>query len=745
MGKKQDSSMLVGGRLGGLTLVSGLLLTVMGCEAEPEFDSIERALALEGECEAVSDCQSSYPGLDVAACNPTNGVCRCWDPPGSNTKVRCGDLEPSDAEPVRLLNRSSGQWLQAQGVADGSSSAGCGGNSATNVRGTGVGATGDFTKWILEPAGDAFHIVSVGNDRLLAMADEPDPTNASHRVARLVDRQLCAGDASTRWRTVAAGAEYVYLDNVAYDYRLQLSSAVDVDSGSGLQLRAVPTSKQGNLVQWSLPPADGGGGGGGGGSVHRYAHAPNPGAYPDGLDKSTRYRVMVKLASDGSGWNAGTHSTAVYDAWPDYDHVPGDLVNNHVHIAQFDTTARVRVRVEVLQGSLDSVVLKPQRYGMQATQQTGNDWVEFELDPSDLTRHVLVELNDPEGSKLLDHGLMIFSNPPAQIPAGNVMVLPSGVVNESSPFVDSHDRIYIPPNSPYDAIYIPEDTIVDGRIHVDKVGFTVAGRGMVVGSRWEWAKSDPNWTNHYPITPDGERVKGLVESDKADTVFDGVMTVHPYHFNFVGGDLTQNVKAFGWRHSSDGIHGVDIVRGVFTRVNDDHIYFPSRVIEDSTFWGLTNGSIFQGGWGGPGSNGGSRQGGHARRCNVVRGEWNGDGGARQNNGIFGSVDLSDSDVSDFDFTDIIVEGKQCRMLNFAMACSGGCNSGVWKDITFKDISFEHALECPNGGSLDNFFATDGSLQTIRFENVRIDSQLVDGWNDLEPLQKKNVSGVVFAP
>ncbi len=482
-------------------------------------------------------------------------------------------------------------------------------------------------------------------------------------------------------------------------------------------------------------------------NIVRYPIVEPQSAYPRGIAVSSRYRVLAKLASDPAPWSVETHKTAVYDAWPDYvdpDTVPSIYRNNHVHIAQVDANAPVRFRVEIVDGTpIESLELKPSRYEeMRQSQSHGEDWVEFEVAPDDVTKHVLVEINDPADSPYLNHGLMVFVNPLFTVPSGdNVLALPPGIIEPDHPAMDSNHRILINQRSRYNTIYIPMDTMVNGRIEITKPNVRVMGRGIIVGSRWPFPKSDPNWQEFYPITPDGERVVGILQANQG--TFDGVMIVHPYHFCFGGGRISTNLKAFGWRYSSDGFYEVDVLKGCFTRVNDDHIYFCSsnRQIERNTHWGMNNGTIYQGGWGDNDSGpGGSR----IFANNVVRGEWTADGGARQNNGIFGSVQQSTVDVSDVEFRDIRVDGQVCRFINFHMPG----NRGTWSNFLFKDIWFEKPLGCPQGNGsaddpLDNYLLIDGSIQDFVFDNVVIGGRRLQELGDLEPLQQRNVSRITF--
>jgi hypothetical protein len=720
---------------------------VCGLEDEPP--------AIEGpfnQCAETSDCESAYPGNDVSHCNQSNGVCRCFDASGG--KVRCFDQdEPTAPQPVgvtipaRIEAESFVGFFDSTDAHNGN--CGSGPVDAQTTADEGGGCNVGWTtagEWLEYEVNSTSSSRVALNLRLAANAAGKRvevhldgspigvvtvPANGwqSFSTMSINDVAIDAGNHVVRVAFVDGGINFNWLefgDGTAEPPAPNCNDGLQNQGESGVDCG-------GPCTPCSETPGD----------VHVFQRVPGPSNYPAGIRTSTRYRVLAKAASDPTPWNRSLHETATYDAWPDYDHVPHDLTSNHVHFAQIDADERVRFRVEVLTETVDTVRLKPSRYGLNPN--TTSNAVEFAITPGDLTKHVLVEVNDPQNGQLLNHGLMVFVNPPSEMPAGNVLVLPSGVLDRSSPYIDQYDRLFIPSGSAYDAIYIPEDTIVDGRIHIKKNGFTVAGRGMVIGSRFPWPKADPNWQNRYPITPDGERVKGIIEENASGGTFRGVMTVHPYHFNFVGGDTVENVKAFGWRHSTDGIHGVDEVRGVFIRTNDDHIYFPSRIIEDSSFWALTNGSVFQGGWGGSGGTSGTRSGGHAVRCNILRGEWNGDGGARQNNGIFGSVDRSTSQVRGYLFEDIIIEGPTCRMLNFEMACGGNCNRGTWKDLTFRNIDFEHEFQCPNGNGLPNLMTTDGRIENLTFDDVRVGGQLVSSWADLNPHEKKNVYGVRFNP
>lgn len=71
--------------------LSALLLAACTVEPLDEESLADVEAGIENECSSVSDCEQLYPNLDVAACNPTNGACRCWDASGS--KVRCDALD----------------------------------------------------------------------------------------------------------------------------------------------------------------------------------------------------------------------------------------------------------------------------------------------------------------------------------------------------------------------------------------------------------------------------------------------------------------------------------------------------------------------------------------------------------------------------------------------------------------------------------------------------------------------------
>lgn len=473
--------------------------------------------------------------------------------------------------------------------------------------------------------------------------------------------------------------------------------------------------------------------------------------YPRGILVSSRYRVMAKLASDPSPWDEGLHTTATYEAWPDLPDaattVPNEYKNIHIHMAQVDADARVHFRIDLIDNTIiNTLELKPSRItSLQETQVFTSKSVEFEVDPFEYTRSILVEINEPLNSPNLNHGLMVFLNPISIAPTGNnVLTLPSGVLDKTTApdIIDQNDALIIENNSPYTAIYIPRDTIINGRIQAKKSGVSVSGRGMVVGSRWSWPKSQADWFTNYPITADKKVAKALIELNNGK--LEGISSVLPYHFNFGGGRTSTNLKAFGWRHSTDGVHGVDTMRGCFTKVNDDHVYFRKRVIEYNTFWGMSNGSIFQGGWGNAGDTSGGGSGGRIAHNDIIRGEWRGDGGARQNNGIFGSVDQASGNHDTATFEDIRIQGHVCRMLNFEMIS----NMGTWKNFTFKDIWFEKPLGCLSGdnassGRLDNLLQIGGSLENITFDNVVVGGQKITSETQLAPLKKLNAMGITF--
>ncbi|QCT01545.1 hypothetical protein E6C60_0824 [Paenibacillus algicola] len=451
--------------------------------------------------------------------------------------------------------------------------------------------------------------------------------------------------------------------------------------------------------------------------------------YPRGIEVSPRYRVMVKPAGDKTPWNKAANGTAAYKAWPDYvdpETIPAAYKDNSVHLSQIDTKTRVRIRVELIDGgTIETLKVNPSRYSeVQATLTSGKDWLEFEVNPSDLTKHILVEINAPESGPYSE-GLMLFVNPLSQIPSGNVLILPPGVIGSRHPAMNELNAIVIDENSPYDALYIPHNTIVDGRIEVRKEGFTIAGRGMVVGSRWAWPKSKPDWAQNYPsdISPDGSVIKGIIDMNGGQA--EGIATIHPYHFNYEGADSYSNLKAFGWRFSSDGFHG-DIVRGSFARVNDDANYFNHGLIERNSYWGMQNGALFQLGWGQAAADGGG--GTRISEINVLRGEWMSDGGDRQNNGLFsGVLRNTTGDLEDIVFDDIRVDGSLFRLIAFDM----DTHSGTLRNFTFRNIWIEKPFTYPSG--VINMIKVGGGIEDFVFENLTVGGQHLTSLEQLNPM------------
>ena len=501
-------------------------------------------------------------------------------------------------------------------------------------------------------------------------------------------------------------------------------------------------------------------------ALTRYRVVKDQDKYPPGVEISKHYRVLVKLASDRSGWDPVKDYTATYKLWPDYqdpETLPVKHKHTAVHIAQVDANQRIRVKVELHGGdTIKTLRLKPSRYRELFDKQSyGKTWLEFEAEPGELTKHILVEINAPKlDTDVLNDGLMFFFNPVSKVPKGKIMVLPSGVVGADYRHMSKLHSIIIAEDSVYDGLYIPQDTIVNGRIEVRKRGFVVAGRGMVVGSRWPFVKSVPGWRKRYPewISPDGRTVKALVSDKSKDAAdqsfghFEGVTVVHPYHFCFEGARVNENLKAFGWRFSSDGIHGT-IIRGSFTRVNDDANYINYGLIEHSTYWGMVNGAIFQLGWGLRNDNNAE---GKAAHSDIVRGEWDNvddpiltmlgapEGVAAptaenlsRNRGVFvGTYRTGAGVVRNKLFEDIRIDAAVNRL--FYLGSTTGQVS--FENFEFKDIWFEKQ---PTYEAVENHLHGEKYVKDFVFDNFRVAGKKIEGMEDLKPLDKKNVRDFIF--
>ncbi len=505
-------------------------------------------------------------------------------------------------------------------------------------------------------------------------------------------------------------------------------------------------------------------------AVDRFPVAPTTAdaPYPRGVAVSPRYRVLVQAAEEAGVWEVASQATATYKLWPDYldpETLPVKHAETAVHVAQVDSDERVRVRVELIDGSqIETLRLKPTRLReLEATMVRGDTWVEFEIEPYWVTRSVLVEINAPafDGDALQD-GLMVFLNPPSAVPVGRVLRLPPGVITADSPHLDELNRLLIGEDSPYDALYVPHDTIIDGRVDVRKPGFTVAGRGMIIGSRWPFAKAVPDWRERYPawISPDGEWVRPLLNyrsprgSDENGTRFEGVLVAHPYHFCVGWAEHNENLKTFGWRYSSDGVHGEN-KRGCFMRVNDDATYVNDGSIEDCVYWGMVNGAVFQFGWSGSRDNNTPV---HVRRCDVVRGEWDNlpnpgqDGlgspagwtppvgpSVAANRGVWTATFRSAQafTVRNKVFEDIRVDAQVNRLFYI-----GSRTEEVsYEDFVFRDIWFESVPHYEGG--VTNVLRGKETVRGFVFESVMIGGERAESLEDFAPLDQRNVEGVQF--
>jgi hypothetical protein len=375
---------------------------------------------------------------------------------------------------------------------------------------------------------------------------------------------------------------------------------------------------------------------------------------------------------------------------------------------------------------------------------------------------VLVEINAPDkDTDALQDGLMFFLNPPSQRPQGRVLTLPSGVVSDGYQHMDEVGRILVTDDFPYDAIYVPHDTLLDGRIDIRKDDFVVMGRGIIAGSRWPFAKSHPEWREGYPewLDPDGTITRPLLSyknppgADPEGSYFEGVTVVHPYHFCVGWAHLNENLKTFGWRYSSDGVHG-HTKRGSFMRVNDDATYVSEGLIEDNTYWHLVNGAVFQFGWGLRQDN--DREV-HVRRVDVVRGEWDDqpDGGLgklgspkgippakvvhkQDNRGVWVATFRTGGPytVSNKHFEDVRIDAAVNRIIYL------GSKTGdvSFENITLRNIRFEKA---PTYEDADNVLWGGEAVNGILFEDVWIGDHKLKGLEDLQPLKTHALGEVEF--
>jgi len=495
-----------------------------------------------------------------------------------------------------------------------------------------------------------------------------------------------------------------------------------------------------------------------------HALVSNAKGYPKGIDASKEYRVTV--AGSGAELNASSHAVGVYEFWPEYldpETLPLKHKDTSVHVAQLDTDEIVTIRVEMIGNKkIERFNVKPSRYREMAdSMSSGENWLEFKVHPGKYTKHILVEFNLPTSDlDALKEGLLIFVNPLSKVPSGKTLVLPSGVINESSSFMDKHNRLLIEEDSPYDALYIPASTIVDGRVEIRKKGFKVMGRGMVVGSRWPFVKAVPNWRQRYPewISPDGSELKSLVAARYAaeDVTFEGITIVHPYHFCFGGAQENINLKAFGWRYSSDGVHGF-AKRGVFTRVNDDANYVSDGIVEESSYWAMENGAVFQLGWGLRDANSGKKIA-KIKSVNVLRAEWDakddpklhslgapaGAQRATPDNiyanraviaGTFRDAAISGVVANKY-FDDIRVDTQINSLFYF------GSRSGK---VSYSDIVLSNIwlAKRPAYIGAKNVLSGEKYIRNITFENMVIEGKKVTQLNQLEPLVQKNVESILI--
>jgi hypothetical protein len=337
-----------------------------------------------------------------------------------------------------------------------------------------------------------------------------------------------------------------------------------------------------------------------------------------GLAALEHYKVRVRAATDGSGWQSAfafeTTSKAIEkktDAY--FAHLAGWT---HTYV-NFEIAGAVEIEIARVNGRpIHAAAVHPMRKASGCTVTDGKAFVR--LDQSCL---VAVDIDGQMDAQDTGkgykgppiHTISIFANPPL---VGKPKTDDSGVFavkpGETPPSAGPWTTLYFLPgvhdvglafplcgNRRY---YMSGDAIVYGTLSNPKRGdgqdIRIFGLGTLSGSRLKNPKyvtpaiSEKEYGRYRPIEvigTTGTLVEGVTIADSA---FHSLMLVSPYkagHPNEV-----HWTKILTWRANGDGINpfGNTLIEDCFIRTQDDSLYVNGLGIRRTVLWNDANGSSF---------------------------------------------------------------------------------------------------------------------------------------------------------
>jgi hypothetical protein len=268
-------------------------------------------------------------------------------------------------------------------------------------------------------------------------------------------------------------------------------------------------------------------------------------------------------------------------------------------------------------------------------------------------------------------------------------------------------------------VYLEPGALVYGAIYAAHDDTTIHGRGVISGARMRHREA------HLIETPATARritVEGLFVVD------------FPYFaVRTLSRDSTVRwVKCIGaWIYNADGLvaWARTTLAHSFIHANDDAIklYDSDVSVHDCVIWQMTNGAPLQLGW--------SSLEAHrvrVRNIDVVRAEWRGSTGA--NNSVI-NLRLPGGDgntQSDFLFENIFVETPVARLFDLRFRDKRAPRDGQpdggrhhLRDFVFRNIEAAMpATRLAGGGNFFQAYDREHGYENIRFENLRVNGQLV---------------------
>ena len=335
-----------------------------------------------------------------------------------------------------------------------------------------------------------------------------------------------------------------------------------------------------------------------------------------GLAASAHYRVRVRSASEGSGWQSAFALETVCKAVEKKTDAYFDTLAGWTHTyVNFETAGAVEIEIARVNGQpIRSAAVHPQRKASACSVNDGKALVRLDK-PCLVAVDIDGQMDGQDTGKGYKgppiHTLSIFANPmlagkPKPDGPGVLTVRPGEMPPSDGPWTTLyflpgvHDVGLAFPLRANRNYYIPGDAIVYGTLSNPKWGdghhLRIFGLGTLSGARLKHplyveppAKDHGRYRPIEVVGATDTRVEGITIADSATH---SLMLVHPYkpgHANEV-----KWAKIFTWRANGDGINpfGNTLIEDCFIRTQDDSLYVNGLGIRRTVLWNDANGSSF---------------------------------------------------------------------------------------------------------------------------------------------------------